>query len=226
MKIIALEYWTGAERFYAFWVVVLSVILLLLITAIIFIATYTKKENKKKMILAVLTGSLVLIIGGVFGHIHYQPYLEQASYINPLIRDRQPGFMGYTYYGRSDKNFYAQLNDIEALRSLDLYEEKIVTEPVVYLGRDEYSYYFEQENKQIIKYSHDIQFNEDTQPAQFVGSQFELKDNTFEEIGFSNPENIMFQFIEIPTSQQNKSYEPEDVYLIPKADDRMNGWNF
>lgn len=223
---MTIDFWTGAERFYDFWFVIFLVALVFILFAIIFTITYTEKENRTKVIVGLLVGAAAIFVVGILGNNYYKPYLEQNRYINPLMRDRTPSFTGYSYFGRGELTSYSQLNDLEALQEFVLYEEEIVTETVDFLGKDEHYHYFELENDQIVKYFYDIQFKEEIQEAQFVGSRFFLKDDAYKEIGFMNPENIMFQYIGIPTSEQDKVYEPDDPYQVPKANERMFHWNF
>lgn len=41
-----------------------------------------------------------------------------------------------------------------------------------------------------------------------------------------DPEHVMFREIRIPASEAGKVYQPEDDYIIPKPEERMNHWNF
>lgn len=223
---MTVEYWVGAERFYEFWFFIIAGLMIISAITLIFIVTYAKKEKRKRMLLIPIGVAALLGIAGFYGHLHYRPYLEQASYINPLVRDRQPRFFGYTYYGSVEETYYHQFNDLDALRSLDLYQEEQTVEPLTYLGEGEHFHYFERANGEIFKQSRQIDFNESAPQAQLIGSRFVLKDDGFQEIGFKNPENTMFIALEVPASEAGKTYEPENDAEIPKIEEAFRRWNF
>lgn len=149
---MTVEFWTGAERFYEFWFVVLTVLLLNIVILLIFGATYTSQKNKKRFFVLIIGLTVFLGSAGIIGHARYHPYLEQASYTNALIRDREPRWTGYIYYGSREQTIYSELNDLESLRQLDLYTEEQVTEPAHYLGKGKYFYYFENLEGEKFKY--------------------------------------------------------------------------
>lgn len=223
---MTVEFWTNAERFYATGMTILSIIIMIIFITMIIAATSAKKENRLKIVIGVLILAVVLGVGGYVGHRYYQPYIVQARYVNPLMRDRTPSFSGYNYYGRTELITYAQFNDLESLRELDIYEEEEAVESVVYLGEGDYFHYFEHGDGRVTKRLQAVRFSEEVNQTQFVGSLFTLKDEGFKEIGFVNPEHVMFREILIPISEEGKSYQPEDDYTIPKSEERMNSWNF
>lgn len=223
---MSVEFWRNAERFYEFWFIIISMLLLTSVIVIIFVATYARKKNRIKYSLIMIGLSMIFAITGFLGHVHYHLYLEQASYINPLIRDREPRMMGYIGYGASEENHYTQLNDLDSLRELVLYEEERVTEPLIYLGHGEYFHYFKRSNGQLFKQNRHIEFAETAQQTQLIGSRFSLKDESFQEIGFKNPENTMFEYIIVPASEQGKIYESEDDLQIPRTEEEIRRWNF
>lgn len=223
---MSIEFWTGAETFYELWLIVIGVVLVILLATLIFVATRVKGDHKNKLLIGLLSLTVLLVSTGVLGHVKYQPYIDLVRYVNPLVRDRRPSFVGYIYYSRTEQTAYSQLNSLETLRAFELYEEVKATEPVEYLGEGEYYHYFEHENETITKYIRDIEFTEDVDQAQFVGSQFQLKDEAFLDIGFKNIDRIIFEKIEIPASEVGKTHQPEDDYVIPKSNERMNQWNF
>ena len=223
---MSVEFWKNAERFYESGIVILSVIIVIILAIIVVAATSAKKENRVKIVMGLLISAVALGVIGYVGHLRYQPYIAQAGYVNALMRDRTPSFRGYNYYGRTELITYSQFNDLESLRELDIYEEKEATEPVVYLGQGDYFHYFEHEDGRLTKRLQAVRFSEEADQAQFVGSLFTLKDDGFKDIGFVNPEHIMFREIVIPASEEGKVYQPEDDYIIPKPEERMNNWNF
>lgn len=223
---MSFEFWTNAEQFYSFWIIVISVLVLFSVIVLIFVFTYAKRENRTKVSLSIVSFTVVIAAINIFLHMHYRPYLDQAGLINPLIRDREPSFIGYTYYGSSEEGFYSNFNDLESLRKSVLYKEERVSQSVTYLGVGDYFHYFTRPDGEIFKQSRDVVFNEDASQTQLVGSQFTLVDETFKEIGFKNPENAMFEYLEIPLSEQGKTYHPEYDPQIPIAEERLRLWNF
>lgn len=218
--------WVGAERFYEFWFIFLSITFFISLIALIFVGSYTTKENRKKFLLIVTSFSVLVLSIGLFGHAKYHSYLEQASLINALVRDRQPRLNTYVYYGASEKNYYIDLNDLDSLRQLEMYQEKQIIEPITYLGEDKYFHYFERSDGKLFKKNRDIYFQDDINTAQLVGSQFELMDDDFKQIGFFNPNRIMFDYIGIPKTQEGIIFEPEDNSKIPTAETGIRHWNF
>ncbi len=223
---MSVEYWINAEQFYEFWFVIISLLFLINIIVIIFVIVYAKKENRKKFIFLTVGSAAIFGMVGVIGYVYYHPYLEQASYTNPLIRDREPRMLTYTYYGTVEETNYYKLNYLDGLRQMTLYEEEQIVEPIHYLGKGKYFHYFERENGEFFKQNLQVEFTETAQQAQLIGGRFTLKDEAFQKIGFKNPESTMFEGIEIPVAEQGKTYEPEDEAQIPRAEDSIRFWNF
>ncbi|HLR91623.1 MAG TPA: hypothetical protein VK048_01015 [Atopostipes sp.] len=223
---MTVEYWVNAERFYELWFVVISAFIILCGIVMIFIGSYARKKNRKKFLFIPGVIIVVLSIIGLLGHYRYQPYLEQASAVNPLIRDRTPRLATYVYYGSLEENYYKDLNALDTLQNMVLYEEEQVIEPVTYLGEGEYFHYFENTEGELFKQDREIVFTEESPHAQVVGSRFNLKDEAFQDIGFKNPKNTMFDSIKIPASEQGKIYIPEDDFQIPQTKDKFRRWNF
>jgi len=205
---------------------IISVLLLISVIVMIFVVTYAKKENRIKYILIMVGVTMIFATTGFLGHVRYRPYLNQANYISPLIRDREPTMTTYVAYGATEEDYYSQFNDLDGLRNLVLYEEEQVTEPVVYLRHGDYFHYFERSDEQLFKQNRHIEFVETAQETQLIGSRFFLNDESFQEIGFKNPENTMFDYIKIPVSEQGKIYEPEDSSQIPRVEEEVHEWNF
>lgn len=218
-----LEFWVNAERFYEFWIVIIGMMFFTGVIGLIFVSSYAKPGNRKKVNALVLTFSLGGILVGLIGHAYFHPYLEQASYITPQLRDRQPRMRTYVYYLRSDQNAYIDFNILDRLRKVELYEEEQVTESITYLGKDEHFHYFERSNGDLFKQNREVAFNKDITESKLNGSLFTLKNEEFLEIGFKEPEQTMFDNIQIPIGQEGTTYEPEDASRIPKS---IPWWNF
>lgn len=215
---MTVEFWRNAEVFYELWSVVLSVVVILMIIALLFIFTYAQKENRLKSVFTVIVLASAAGLIGLWGHNEYYPYLEQVIFTNALIRDREPKFHTYTPYNKTEISAYTQLNHIDALRNMVLYEEEQMVEPLIYLGQGEHTHYFERSNGDRFRQNRQIQFTESAEQAQLVGSRFTLKDEQFKEIGFMNPENTMFAYIAIPLSEEGKTYTPEDEREFKRAE--------
>lgn len=221
---MTVEFWRNAELFYELWIVFLSILMILMVTVVIFIFSYATKENRQKSLFIASIPAIFIGVIGFAGHARYAIYLEQASYVNPLIRDREPRLHIYHPYSTSEQLGYAQLNDLESLQKMTLYDEEQIIHPINYLGQDENYYYFQHEDDYLFKQSTQIKFVETAEKAQLIGSHFTLKDEAFKEIGFKNPSSTMFDHIQIPISEEGKRYEPDD--FIPKATDKIQQWNF
>lgn len=223
---MTVEFWQNAERFYEYWLMNIFSLIVLTLIVMIFAFTYTMKGKRKKpfTILFSIVGVLALV-GGI-GHIHYRDYLEQAMHVNPLIRDRKATYLGYSAFGSSEEMFYTELNDLNALRKMALYEEVVIKEPLIYFGTNGYSHYFERENGDLFRHSQRISFHEDLEEPQLVGSRFVLKDEGFTDIGFKNPEYTMFSDIVLPDSEADKEFKPEFETDFLRAETIISDWNF
>lgn len=220
------EFWVEAETFYETELVALGMLLFFFVVVALMMWMYRTPKTKK--LLCVPVAVMVLMVGaGVAGHTRYHPYLEQATIINPLVRDRKRHFLGYTYFSTREQAFFRQMNDSDALRQSDLYEEKRVEEAVEYLGVDGALYFFENEDGELFKVSStDIKFQERAEQAKLVGSRFVLKDSGFEEIGFKNPPYVMFENIMVPASEEFKTYDAGFAGHIPETNRVFTEWVF
>ncbi len=223
---MTVEFWQNAERFYEHWLMNIFSLIVLTLIVMIFTFTYTAKGKRKKPFIFLFGFAAVLMLIGGIGHVQYHDYLEQAMHINPLIRDRVPTYFGYNAYGSSEEMYYSELNDRDALREMLLYEETVIQEPLTYLGTNGYSHYFVRENGDLFRHSQRISFHEDLEEPQLVGSRFVLKDDSFGEIGFKNPEHTMFDEIRLPISEADKQYNPEFETDFYRAETIVSDWNF
>lgn len=223
---MTIEFWTSAERFYELWFFIFSLLFLFIVIVFLFALTYTSKNNRIKVITGLT--SLLVVIGliGLYGHLHYHPYLEQASYTNPLIRDREPRLHMYIPYSQTEQMMFEQLNDLKSLRKMVLYKEEKVVEPITYLGKDTNYYYFEHEDGQRFKETFSIKFSEDADHAFLKGSLFSLKDEAFHKIGFKNPRNIMYDEIVIPANEKEKIFHTQEEDFISRSKEVFPHWNF
>ena len=223
---MTIEFWTSAERFYELWFFIFSLLFLFIVIVFLFALTYTSKNNRIKVITGLT--SLLVAIGliGLYGRSNHYPYLEQASYINPLIRDREPRLHTYIPYSQTEQTMFEQLNDIESLQKMVLYEEEKVAEPITFLGQDTNYHYFKHEDGQLFKETFDIEFREDVDQAYLKGSLFFLEDKMFEEIGFKNPRNIMYDKIVIPLNEQERIFNTEEEDFISRSEEVFHHWNF
>lgn len=220
---MSLEFWVNAERFYEFWIVIIGMMFFTGVIGLIFVSSYAKQGNRKKINVVVLTISIIGIFVGLAGHFYFHPYLKQAAYITPQLRDRQPRMRTYVYYPRSDQNAYVNFNSLNRLRNIVLYEEEPVSESITYLGKDKHFHYFERSNGELFKQNQKVFFSKEIEEAELNGSLFTLKNKEFLEIGFKEPEQTMFDHIQIPMNQEGITYKPEKDSRIPTG---IPWWNF
>ena len=222
---MTVEFWVQAERFYEFWLMNIFSLLVMTLIILIFTYTYTAKGQRKKPLTVLLVFMGLLVFGGGIGHLKFQDYLGQAMHINPLMRDRIPTYLGYSTFGSSEEMYYSELNDLNSLREMVLYEEVVVEEPLTYLGTNGYSHYFERENGDLFRHSRGISFHEGRDKATLIGGRFVLKDESFIEIGFKNPEYIMFSEIVLPANEEGKEYKPENEMDFLRMSKVLMDWN-
>lgn len=218
---MSVDFWIQAEWFYETVIIILGVIASILIFgAILFkfrknnrVKSNYKKNNKPFW--GMLSFAGVLLVIGLVGHIIYRPYLDEISIVNPLIRDRQKELFGYVPYPDREQDYYRNLNHLEALRTSSLYEETTQTQTVKFLGTENTLHYFENDRGELYRISQiNVEYVDDIDDPQLVGSKFELSDNEFSEIGFKNPPYIMFERFEVPSNLSDLKYElnnPTDV---------------
>lgn len=223
---MSLEFWLHAERFYESWLTILVSLIIVILITMILSYTYIRKENRKKILSAFTVVAVILGLIALGRHVRYASYLEQAMHVNPLIRDRTPAFIDYTYFSRNELSFYTGLNDLEALREMTLYEEELVEEEVEYLGEGKHTHYFEHDNGLQFRFNRTLVFSDEVDQAKLVGARFYLADDAFQEIGFMNPENVMFEHIIVPVSEEGKTFTPEDERDFMRIENVLDGWNF
>lgn len=218
---MSVDFWIQAEWFYETILIIIGVLIFTLIAGAILVKSIKrnhvksnrKERNKPFWIMLTIVG--VLLIIGVTGHLIYRPYLQEVSIVNPLLRDRQRELFGYEPYPQRDQDYYRNLNYIEPLRESTLYDESTQTQPVEFLGTENTLHYFKNDRDEIYRVSQiNVDYVDDLDHAQLIGSQFKLNNKEFEDIGFRNPPYIMFERLEVPSNLNNLEYEldnPTDV---------------
>jgi len=223
---MSVEFWTAAEKFYETIYPVLGISICVFIIILIYGQMYARGKAKKIVTIISAIAMIGLIGYGAWGYQHYEEYLAKSKLVSPLIRDRHRGIFGYQYYGRADLDLYKRLHDTERLKELGLYEEKVFEEPISYLGKGRYFYYFEDKQEKVFKLSKGVRFEPNITEAVMVGEKFYLKNPQFTDIGFFNPERMMYDYIEIPEEQEGREYEPDFEPDVPQAQDYFSDWNF
>lgn len=223
---MSVEFWTAAETFYETWLPVAGIVICLAALMLLYTRFYAQGKTKKT-----LTIISVLIMGTLgtasfWGYRHYEAYLPKAKLVTPLIRDRKRGIFGYKLVYRDELDLYMGLHAPEKLRKLGFYEEETETRAVSYLGKGRYFHYFEDQNGREFKITRGVEFDASAKEPQMVGEKFYLKDRSFEEAGFFDPERIMYDRLKIPATMEGRTYEPESDAQVPKAQDYFYEWSF
>lgn len=223
---MSVDFWVAAETFYNTTMVAVAVIILLLVMLSGMIYAYSKSRHKKKI--AAIGGILVIVlsVGLGIGHLRYQDFLAVNDHVTPLVRDRQKAFSDYTYRSEDEMAYFAKMHDPEGVRSLEMYQEEVVTEPVIYVGKDELFYYFEQ-NGELFKQRGNVVFDEQAEATQMVGNAFALENEAFMEIGFRNPPYIMFDHLVVNQAEEEELIEVENDDFVETAEEYFaKTWSF
>lgn len=230
---MSLSFWVQAEVFYETVLIILSIIVLTLIIMAIFSWTSRNKkvkssqQPKNKLFLGFILASVVTGAIAMVGHLYYRPYLDEVNLINPLTRDRERETFGYRPYSTNELNYYRNLNNIDSLRQSSLYKESKHTKSVEYLGSENTLHYFTNDRDELYRLSQiNIEYVNDINQAQLVGSTFSLVDDDYKNIGFMNPPYIMFERFQIPASQSNLKYELKNKFEVRENNYAFPDWIF
>lgn len=230
---MVIDFWIQAEFFYETLTIVLSIIVLsILFFAILVKTTQSRKAKnnqslKNKIFWSLIATASVIVFIGIGAHLYYRPYLDEAPYMNALVRDRYRTFFGYVPYGTSEQNYYRNLNHLEALRNSELYQEKVHMQDVEFIGINNTLHYFKNERGDLFDMSQiNIEYVNDINEARMVGSRFELVDPDYKNIGFRNPPYIIFERLEIPIDQMEKSFKPDNPNDVHSSHYAHPDWVF
>lgn len=223
------EFWINAERFYTFLLPYLGVALALGLIVLFFVLSYAGPKSKSKKYAWVVYGSslAVVITYGVWGHIRYQDWLVENESITPGIRTHEM-FMGFRSV---EENEVIRLSRESAslgayLSQSTLYDAETVSEPFdyKYLGSTENDvHYFEYEDERVIHVRGSVEF---TGEATYLeGAEYHLVDEQFEEIGFINDHDIIFERVVI--NEQDAEEAPQEwAHVTQSIEDIFTEWHF
>lgn len=223
---MSVEFWKAAELFYETVLPVVGIISGVLLLILLYAQIYAKGMIKKIVMLGSVISLITIGAYVAWGYQHYEPYLSKAKLVTPLIRDRKKGIFGYKYYSWDELRTYKRLNNTEHLRELTLYAEEEVRDKVVYLGKGPYFHYAKDQHGKIFKLEKGVVFASDVTQATMVGVLFELTHPEYEEIGFFNPERVMYEHLLIPETEKGKTFEPDYDPDVPMAKDHFQQWSF
>lgn len=223
---VSVEFWVAAETFYNTTMVAVAVVILVLLMLSGMILGYSKSRHKKKIAAAGGVLVLGLSIWLAVGHLRYQEFLEVNDHVTPLVRDRQKKFSDYTYRSEDEMQYFAKLHDPDNVRSLEMYQEETVTQPITYIGKDANFYYFEQDDD-LFKQRSNVVFDADATETEMVGSVFYLLDESYFDIGFRNPPYIMYDHIIVDQEEGNELIDVENDDFVATAEEHFSKtWSF
>ena len=213
--------WMVAETFYNVSLPIMVIISLITFLILVFVLSYANWTKARYIVLLFILGLIASGVYSVEKHTQYAAYLEEYSLINPLIRDRRIIFGYPFYYSSRERRVYTQLHDIESLRNLSMYQEKLVVEELHYLGKKDYFHY----NGEIFKTAKKVTYTKSTTYAQIIGSQFSLVDD-YQTIGFNKELKPMFNTIIINEDSKDTLYEPISESQVLLEEIGFSNWNF
>ncbi|WP_161878486.1 hypothetical protein [Alkalibacterium sp. MB6] len=224
------SFWIRAEQFYTLIMPVLAVFLLILLIAYIMLISYTEKgKPNRRWAHRVFFGILGLsALVGLVGHYQNQYWLEQNEFVTPGIREFNY-VLGYRNNEDASivRSYRRSSNLAEQLSFLDMYEGERTTRPFdyPYLGSEGNVHYFTygEDNQYVFTYQGDIHWTEDER--ELVGWRYHLTDGRFEELGFHNEFDIIFDSLSLPKEEQ-KELEEYDAYTAVTIEEMIGGWNF
>lgn len=224
------SFWMKAERFYTFTMPLIIIILLFLVVAYVFVYSYADPNKPLRKYVTWGYLGLILISGlyFVWGQFTYDRWVEQNEYITPGIRS-QSSILGIkTYEDPAIVKVYRRSNSLkENLLALDMYEaEKVSTPfPYTYAGSQEANHYFTygDEDQFVFKMQGELNWTEDER--ELVGFEFRLTDERFEDIGFYNEPDTIFDSLSLPESEK-RALTDLDIYDAIPITEMISGWNF
>lgn len=222
--------WMRAEQFYTFTMPLLLVILLFL--AIVFVFAYSYMDPNKPHRSYVTKGYLsligVIVLYFVWGHVSYNYWVEQHEYITPGIRSHATILGIEISESPAIVRSYRRSGSLkENLLALDMYESETVSIPFTYTyaGSQENNHYFTygDEDQYVFTLQGDINWTDSER--ELVGLEFTLTDERFEDIGFYNEPDIIFDSLSLPESEQ-KELSDIDTNDALSINEMIGGWNF
>lgn len=219
---ISADNWQQGEFFYYTFVPILMITALVLV--ILFLIFLTNRDNRFSKGVMLVSGSLILFLGGAFlvGNHLYQDYQVLDSGILPNIRDRKKNFIGYDYYSRDTLNSFKRVNEDQGIKKLGIYEPKKVTEKIEYLGQNFGSVYFKIGAQQY--YLRKEPVIKDVKEAQLEGKQYILQDHEYRKLGFFQRTNFFLEAVVIPKSQRELRYEQEGTQRSQEFGKNQKNW--
>lgn len=224
------EAWLKAEAFYTLTMPILIVIGLILLIVYILIYSYTEPKKKARQVANKSFMVLVLLCVGYFvwGHTRYNDWIAQNDYINPGVREFNYVLGMQSNEDPSMVRLYRRSDSLpENLAALEMYEGDQITRPFSYpyLGFEGGLHYFAygKEEEYAFTYQGDIQWTEEERAIH--GWQYKLVDDRFEQIGFVNEFDIIFDTISLPESEQGELDSLDTTYIVP-IEEMYGGWIF
>lgn len=222
--------WIKAEQFYTFTMPL--IIIILLFSVVIYVFIYSYADPNKPMRKYLSRGYIGLILASllyfVWGHFTYNYWVEQNEYITPGIRSYQTILGIETSEDPSIVRAYRRSNSLkDNLLALDMYVAERVSTPFnyTYAGSQEANHYFTygDEDQYVFKLQGDINWTDNDR--ELVGYEFRLTDDRFEDIGFYNEPDIIFDSLSLPESEQ-RDLADIDTFEAISITEMIGGWNF
>lgn len=221
------DYWVAAEKWYEAYAIYVMLGIFLLLFAAALSVSKRKTTWGKRFIVSCLGVSLLL--GGFlwWNNERYAGYLETARLVTPGMRVMEYSFMGgYRSLSRTETDSYKRHHNPEGFAATGLYEEVEVVQPLTYLGKKGRHHYFQYRDRIFKQYETSVEFVEPAAETAMLGHRYQLKDDQYASIGFQDSPYLFYDRMLVAGPDTGQTYEPEDEFLVPTADEVFLEWVF
>ena len=224
------EEWMAAERFYTFFMPLVVLIMVLTISVYMFVLIYTERGTKASKVGSLIFFSLLVIAVGysAVGHLTHRTWLSQNDYIHPGIRDRATIIGFETSEDPAIVNAYRRSATLgENLGNLDMYDSERVTRSFPYeyigsLGGDQHYFTYGETDEFVFRMDGQVYWSEEED--MLVGHEYRLTDERFEDIGFYNEHQVIFDALYLTVEE--KEVDTDLTHSPETVTNMIGGWLF
>ncbi|MBG9978556.1 hypothetical protein [Ruoffia tabacinasalis] len=221
------EQWIAMEQFYYeyfAWGLLVVIILSILLVSCLY---YVNLLIPKIILILTIIAFTLFGLGAVGGYSQYGDLIEQASKETAAIRDfKRTFFMIDMPYQAMEMKAYRDGYFDEGFEAVGFYEKMFVSEPVEYLGATQQGgYVFRIGGREYVVSQAWVRFSDEVDQAVRVGTQYQVADPRFVDIGFVKKSRVLLDEYVIPSQAENRMADKEIANAAQlQARELVKGW--